>query len=93
MELFIKGGLNMATGTRSYKITWKLSNSGRKGSMTAVLSETEEREVTRALHELLRAGALADCGVEPAAAPSDFDRVQATLTALRAQGRASRSDG
>jgi len=79
----------MNAGTRSYKITWKLSNSGRKSSMTAVLSDAEEREVTRALHELLRSGALADCGVEPASAPSDFDQVQALLTALRVEGRAS----
>jgi hypothetical protein len=75
----------MNSGTRSYKITWKLPAGGRKGSMSAVLSEAEEREVTRALHELLKSGALIDCGVEPAAAPSDFARVQATLTALRAQ--------
>lgn len=77
----------MNSGTRSYKITWKLTRWGRKGSMTAVLSEAEEREVTRQLHELLRSGALVDCGVEPTSAPSDFARVQATITALRAESR------
>ena len=77
----------MINGTRSYKITWKLPNGGRKGSMTAVLSEAEEREVSRALHELFRSGALADCGIGPNSAPSDFARVVATITALRAQGR------
>ena len=45
----------MNAGTRSYKITWKLSNSGRKSSMTAVLSDAEEREVTRAFERLLSA--------------------------------------
>jgi hypothetical protein len=76
----------MAVGTRTYKLSWK-KPSGRRGSMTAVLSDTEEREITRQLHVLIVGDRLVDATIEPTTAPSDFQRVMATMAALHTDSR------